>query len=59
MKTLELSQMENTQAGWSWGGGAVGAGSAIMAGGWEAAAAGWIGVAILGGVGCVFGGLAA
>jgi len=51
--------MENIHAGWSWGGCAVGAGSAIMAGGWEAAAGGWIGVAISGGVGCVFGGLAA
>ena len=49
--------MEGIHAGWSWSGCAVGAGASLLEGGWEAAAGGWFGVAILGGVGCVVGGI--
>ncbi len=57
MKKLELSQMENTQAGWSWGG--CGTGALLAEYQWGAAAEVFLpglGALGVGAIGCLFGG---
>ncbi len=59
MKTLELSQMENTQAGWSWTACATGAGTSVETLGFLAAfCGGWLGVGAVAIAGCVIQGAA-
>jgi len=54
MKTLDFNEMEVVSGGWDWESCAVGAGLALLHGGYIAAAAGgWIGVGALAGIGCV------